>query len=661
MAEATENMFTEAIAAARAGDRVRARDLLTRLLRAESTNADYWVWMSSVVDSARERKYCLESALQIDSTNRAALRGLIILGHRSPDEIEIRRPARIPRRQMASIAKSPTVGGGLRINWTMIGATIGGVVVIIGVGAAAAAFFGILGPRRLQQASLLPTEPPTPTDTPLIPTATATLIPAAERVLRTPIPTELVGTPFIFFVKATPTVTPVYGERERSSYEAYSAGISALISGNYQEAVSFFDQVLELDDSLADVHHLKGESLRLLALKALANEEENIGSMLGQAVNAYDQAILADSEFAPAYLGRGRALLQRVYLITSLDNLKADDLPQDFQRAIDRDPQHAEPYLEMASFYASIRLWKTAEEVLTSAVDAGVREPAVYIFLSEAQLSRQRNVPAVENAIEGSASDHADLHGYLILGRALNRIEEYSASLAPLQTYVAYRGEDHRGWAALGRAQRELFDYTAASLSLNRALEINDRYAPAYLARGLLNLDLGLYDEGLADLNNAQRYGPLDYDLHVALGRAQYFVGNYGEALDHANIAIELGNAEEFRSELERKVAEGYAIRALVYETNEELVSDAIQNWEWILGFNHVKIATWLMAEEHLLALAGAIPTRGPTPTPIDLFATSMPTATITPTPSPTVDMTPITSPTVDMTQTPTPTSEQLP
>jgi hypothetical protein len=607
--------------------------------------------MSSVVDSKRERKYCLESALQIDSTHRAALRGLVILGERSPDEIEIRRPARIPRRQMASIAKSPSMGGGLRINWTMIAATIGGAVIIIGVGAVAAAFFGILGPRRLQQAAQLPTEPPTPTNTPLIPTATPTLIPAAERVLRTPIPTELAGTPFIFFVNATPTLTPVYGEIQRSSYEAYSAGISAIINSNYEAALGFFNQVLELDASLADVHYFKGESLRLIALEALANEEENVGTMFGEAVNAYDQAILADSEFAPAYLGRGRTLLQRVYLVTPQDSLEADDLPQDFQRAIDRDPVHADAYLEMAAFYASIRLWKTAEELLTAAIDAGVREPAVYIMLSEAQLTRQRNVPAVENAIEGSAADHSNLYGYLILGRALNRVDQYSASLAPLLTYVAYRGDDHRGWAALGRAQRELFDYTAAASSLNTALEINDRYAPAYLARGLLNLDLGLYDEGLTDLNNAERYGPLDYDLHIALGRALYHVGNFGDALEHANIAIELGNAEEFRRELERKVAEGYAIRALVYETNEELLSDAIQNWEWILGFDYVKLATWLLAEEHLMSLIGEIPSRAATPTPIDLFATPIPTATATPTISPTVDVTP----------TPTPTTEQPP
>src|SRR3990172_8669872 len=57
----------------------RARDkgrLLTRLLRADSSVVDYWIWLSSVVESRREKVYCLESALKLDPTNRGVLRGL---------------------------------------------------------------------------------------------------------------------------------------------------------------------------------------------------------------------------------------------------------------------------------------------------------------------------------------------------------------------------------------------------------------------------------------------------------------------------------------------------------------------------------------------------------------------------------------------------------
>ena len=47
--ETGENtMLREAIESLRTGDRVRARDLLTRLLKADQKNAENWVWLSAV-------------------------------------------------------------------------------------------------------------------------------------------------------------------------------------------------------------------------------------------------------------------------------------------------------------------------------------------------------------------------------------------------------------------------------------------------------------------------------------------------------------------------------------------------------------------------------------------------------------------------------------
>ena len=104
MGLASQSALTEAIAAARAGDRSHARELLSKLLRADSANPEYWIWMSSVVDSEREKIYCLESALKLDPSNRAALRGLVILGARNPEEAELASAVKIARRQTASTA-----------------------------------------------------------------------------------------------------------------------------------------------------------------------------------------------------------------------------------------------------------------------------------------------------------------------------------------------------------------------------------------------------------------------------------------------------------------------------------------------------------------------------------------------------------------------------
>ena len=98
-------MLTEAIAAARTGDRARARELLSRLLRSESSNPEYWIWMSAVVESKREKIYCLESALRLDPTNRAAMRGLVILGARVPEPAELAAAVKVPSRKIDFLPK----------------------------------------------------------------------------------------------------------------------------------------------------------------------------------------------------------------------------------------------------------------------------------------------------------------------------------------------------------------------------------------------------------------------------------------------------------------------------------------------------------------------------------------------------------------------------
>ncbi|MBM3124301.1 MAG: hypothetical protein FJZ87_04410, partial [Chloroflexi bacterium] len=56
---ANSTSFQEAVEALRRGERGRAKDLLTALLRADQGNANYWVWLSATMESTKERIYCL--------------------------------------------------------------------------------------------------------------------------------------------------------------------------------------------------------------------------------------------------------------------------------------------------------------------------------------------------------------------------------------------------------------------------------------------------------------------------------------------------------------------------------------------------------------------------------------------------------------------------
>jgi tetratricopeptide (TPR) repeat protein len=518
------------------------------------------------------------------------------------DRSEIPPPLKIRRRQIASVATGAAMGG-THINWMMTGASLLGVIALVSAVGLYIAF------RPVPVLPPAPTLPPVPTATvppsPTIPAPTETPIPASTRIFRTPVPAELAETPLAFLVPLSPTPTPFLGVTPHPSYEDYAAGVEALKRGDYDQAIAHMDQVIGFDPGLPDAHFLRAEALRLSG---------NYASSIPE----YDKAILAKQDYAPAYLGRGRAILQ----------INPDELPQDFDRAIQYDPGYIDAYAAEADYYASKRLWKTMEEMLQAAIDSGVRSPILYIRLSQAQINGEKFALALENAIEGSADDPSLLDGYYVLGRAYDALENYEAALWPLQTYVVYASADQRGWAYLGDAQLGVGDLEAAANSLEQALQINDRFAPAYLVRGYLRMQTGDYTDAISDFNKAAQYGPESYRLFFGFGKTYYLMNNYTSAVRPLNTAISMTTDQ-------RKVAECYALLALIFETNPDNLDDAILRWQWILQLPGAAPETRSLAEQHLLELTGSIPTVPTATPPLGTGSAPTPAASPTLTPAP--------------------------
>jgi tetratricopeptide (TPR) repeat protein len=636
------NMLTEAVAAVRVGDRHHARELLSRLLRSDSSNAEYWLWMSAVVDTTREKIYCLESALRLDPTNRTAIRGLVVTGAKPAAESDLVNALKIPPRKIEPLKIKPTPEPKApepvlttfpspaperavlrRRRQPLSRFFVTFVLAGVGVAIVAGLYYFVIPmfrPLSFGVASTLPPPSPTATGTPLPGTPTATPIPAATRIIRTPVPSDLAGTPLALLIPSTPTPTPLAGYTPHPSYEAYDAGVTALLRDDYEQAIEFFDQVIDLDPDLADVHYLKAEAYRL-------------SGNVADAIRAYDRATQTDPDFAPAYLGRGRALMER-------NEQAAFD---DFERALDRDPLLIETNLEIARYYQARSLWQVLERTMQAAIEAGARTPAIYIYLSNAQHNLHQFEGSLISALQGSADDPGLLEGYLAVGRAYVAVaadnlepEYYPQAIWPLQTYLAYRPDDYQGWGLLSRAYLGSGQLEEALQAANVALGIYDRYAPAYRARGMTNTKMGEYDLALTDMKQAERYGQSDFELTLETGRVMYHLGKYTEALrDYINPAINLANEVKVITVKERKLAEGYALRALIYETNPDNRGDAVREWNWILSLTHVLPETRAMAEQHYSELIGEGPTRTPTPsrTPTDIGGLA-PSRTPSPTPS---------------------------
>ncbi len=80
-----DQLFQQGVAAVRAGDKAKARELLGKVVELDQVHEQAWLWLSAAVDSNGERVLCLQNVLTINPKSEAAIKGLQQLGAPVPD------------------------------------------------------------------------------------------------------------------------------------------------------------------------------------------------------------------------------------------------------------------------------------------------------------------------------------------------------------------------------------------------------------------------------------------------------------------------------------------------------------------------------------------------------------------------------------------------
>ena len=323
---AEDTLLQEAIESLRRGDKANAKSLLSRLIKADKSNPEYWVWMSAAVENSKERIYCLETALKLDPENAAAKRGLVLLGARPLDEEVAPFPLDHPRlweeelaQQMKEEEERPR---GLKALKGSAALRLAGLI-FAGILLCGFAAYGLLSPRR-RQTVRLPTVTPGPS-----PTFTCTPTPLNAKPQNTP--TFAGPTPLWALLPATYTPTPLYVQTPGSiqTHDYNIAARTAYEKGDWEGVIAAMEQIATLEPNRADTYYYIGEAYRFMGEYA-------------KAFDAYKEAIKVDPNFGPAYLGQAIAL--------SLRNPEAN-IESYLNQAIKKSPDFTEAYLARAKYY----------------------------------------------------------------------------------------------------------------------------------------------------------------------------------------------------------------------------------------------------------------------------------------------------------------------
>ncbi len=603
---AEDVMFQEALEAIRQGQRIRARDLLTRLLRTNQNNAQYWLYMSSVVDTPREQIFCLQNVLRIEPDHPAAIQGMVLLGGRAPQGgvqpvAPVRRKWDVEVQDIEELTGFRAVMANPIVRIAFFSFVALAVVGLIGLGLYAQ------GIGRRPIAAVIPTntEGPTPTYT-LTPTAlneTPRLTPTGTATLTGP-------QPLWMRLEATYTPTPVYVRTPHAANEAFRIAERALAAGDLPKALSNFDQAMQMSPEAADIPFYVGEVYRQQGRYSTALE-------------AYDRALAINPNFAPALLGQ--ALAQAGL------GAKTKIRP-DLDAAIQNDPNYLEAYLARAEYLLGQGEYDAALQDLDRVDQLQPNHPRAYLYRAQVNLAQEDNPAALENARKANQFDATNLFTYRVLAQAAALNDEYAQALDAIDVYLIYAPDDATAWMIKGQGLFLKKEYSGTLEALNHAIELDRKQTDAYYYRGLTLLELGQDpDRAVNDIYYILQIKPKSFQVNLDFGRALLADNRLSEALAQVRRALDL-------AETDAEKAQAYYYRALTYEAIGN-VPTAIKDWKALLALpEEAAPAEWReLAEAHVKATVTPPP---PTPT-----ITRTPTVTRTPSRTPTGAPTPTPKP----------------
>ncbi len=494
-----EIMLLQAVESIREEQFARARDILTKLLRTDQDNPDYWVWMSAAMETQKERLYCLQTAFKMDPTNAAARRGLVLLGALPPDDSIQPFPMNHPRPWESKIKladEKPKVSGIKRFTSNpayRLGAVVGlGALFLIG----AFVGLGILISRRPVATQVaMGTSRPTVT-----PYATNSSQSSAQAT---------VFKPLADLLDATYTPTAIYAATPHADAagDSYKAAMRAYKNGQWDTVAAMMAQVATAQPGSADTLYFIGEARRLSG-----NYQD--------AIDYYKMAIDINANFAPSYLGRARANL-------SLNPKK--NVIDDLNKAIGLDPNYAEAYLERGLYYARKNDFGAAKTDLGLAAQIN-DSPLLEINLARVLLAAKEYEAALEAAKRANQMDITMLESYLVLGMAYRAQGQIDQAVDVLETYLKYQPDNAEAFAVLGAAYYNRGDYASAEKNLKQAIRLDKTNSEAYFWTGQTYLAQKDYDNALLSFQNTLRYNATSFEAGEGAAKAYMGKGQYNNS-----------------------------------------------------------------------------------------------------------------------------------
>ena len=501
-----EQMFQEAKDAFDERDFQRCKDLLSRLIRDYPQEAELWLWLSAVVNSKKERTFCLKKALEIDPDYLPAKQGLTFSGEYVPDKsmlIPVAAQAQnwtvdINEDKVTQSSGASSVRRRLRFSLGGLGPIIGALVI------ATVVIYFVLNPSKGRQiiSWFKGNEP--------IPTVVLTLRPTAEPWSGLAQTITQGPDPLWKSLNATYTPTPLYVNTPHPSTESYRNGIFAYEREEWDKVILYMEQAQEIDPESIDISYY------------IARATYELGQN-SKAVVIYDKLIAEHPDFAPAYTGKAIVVLH-------IEPVKNDVAITLLKSAIYRDPAYLDSYYELAKLRLSLGDPEQALAVLNDAEQYAENSYLLPYYRAQAYFVMDELDYALEQINIAIDIDKTSIEAYRLLGQIYMQQENFELAQEPLEIAATYLSDDAEIFAWLGTIYSANGAYDSALSAFNEAEDIDDTIAEIYYQKGAVYFKQEQYEKAQTALEKGFLLDKKSFEGNILLGRTYLILETPGNA-----------------------------------------------------------------------------------------------------------------------------------
>jgi lipoprotein NlpI len=231
-----------------------------------------------------------------------------------------------------------------------------------------------------------------------------------------------------------------------------------------------------------------------------------------------------------------------------IQNAQKGDLDKaidDFDQAIELDPQNADAYYNRGRIKNQLKEWDEAVADFTRSIKLNPQNADAYLNRGFAEISRGNLDESMTNFTQTIALDSKNFRAYYSRGYGKASGGDLDGAIADYSRAIELDPKDAYFFGSRGVAKYEKGDLDGALADFTRAVKIksdytNTLFAHVYDSRGVLKMDRGDMDGAIADFDQALALAPQDAGTYMNRGVANYLNHQASAAIADLQKAAEL-------------------------------------------------------------------------------------------------------------------------